>query len=322
MERIFIILLICLFLFPANSFASSFQYIDKIQLGANLRDPGAYGNNLLFIQNSFPDNDNIVVMDLNGIIVNSFVAKGAFTAGVTFNAKRNRIIFSGDNNYTGNIYEIDPFGTISDPVARAGYIQPYLAYNGSSILASGAASGSNGILTVPINKIDAVTYDDLGTIFVTVNTGTTSSGVGRSIITSDNTYLYVALGIGGLQDVYEFDVNSNLVQTIKITQITTGQGIGGLIIINNDLYVFNSSTNELYHYLRLPAIGVSGAGGGGGGGCSVASSRGSTDYSATGSIVLLLLPMIILRIRRVSGCEQGASQGTVRADAERQWGLQ
>lgn len=296
MVKILRALIIGILVLPANGIASSFQYVNTILPGIPRGDFGSYGDNIIFIRDAFPD--NIVVIDLAGNEAVNFVTNGAFTAGVVFNSSRSKILYSGDNSYSGQIYEIDPLtGLNSGSVAQAGYVQPYLAYDGSSILASGAASGANGVLTVPIKKIDALTYNDLGTISVTVNTGTSASGVGRSIIASDNSFLYVSFGMGGFQDVYEFDSNLNLVQTIKITQITTGQAIGGLVFLNNDLYVFNSSTNELYHYSRSQSTG-SNSGGGEGGGCSIAESKRSFDSFAAINILLLVLVILMTRIRR------------------------
>ena len=295
MGNIYRFLIIGFVILPINVVASSFQYTSTIQLGYQPGDFSSYNDNIIFIYDAFPD--NIVVIDFSGNEVKSFATNGAFTAGVVYNPKRNKILYSGDSTYSGSLYELDPLtGVNSGLVAQAGHTQPFLAYDGSSILASGAASGSNGVLSIPIRKIDALTYNDLGTIFVTVNTGTNASGVSRSIITSDSGYLYFSFGMGGFQDVYEFDSNLNMVQTIKITQIAAGQGIGGLVFFNNDLYVFNSSTNELYHYYRSPAIGSSG---GGGGGCSVVKYKQSSDYFSGGGLILFILLNIIVRMRRI-----------------------
>jgi hypothetical protein len=298
MKKHIALLIVYSFLFSGNAYASSFQYTHTIQLiVTDIEGVSSYGDNVFIVEGAWPD--RVIVTDLNGIITNIFPTSGAFTAGITFNPKNNRILFSGGNNYTGDIYEINPEnGVISGPVAQAGYSQPYLAYDGSSILASSEASGSNGILTISIKKIDALTYNNLIPISVTVNTGTSASGVGRSVIACDNGYLYVALGISGLQDVYEFDGNLNLVQTIKITQIGGSQSIQGLTFVNNDLYVQNGSTNEFYHYARISSPVISTGGGGGGGGCSLTNGRVNINISAAVSMLLLFIPIVCFWIHK------------------------
>ncbi len=137
-------------------------------------------------------------------------------------------------------------------MAYAGYVQPYLAYDGSNILASGAAFGTKDGITIPFTKLDPFTYSSVGIGSVTINAGPyNGSGVSRSIIACHGGNLYTALGIGGLNKVYQFDSNLNFVGEIIISQINPGQGIGALTFIKDDLFVFNSSTDELYRYTPI-----------------------------------------------------------------------
>jgi len=209
------------------------------------------GSHLITLCNAWPK-DKIIISDLSGNLISSFDTPGAFTFGATYNGSRNRIIFSGGQEYDGNLYEMNPLdGSLSGPLVQTGFTQPFLAYDGTNILASFSASGTHGVLTIPISKFDANTYDYLGTISVTVNTGTDVNGTG-SMIAAHGGNLYIALGIPEFNIVYQFDSGLNLAGEIIIAQINPGQGIGALTFIKDDLFVLNVSTDELYRYTLLP----------------------------------------------------------------------
>lgn len=82
------------------------------------------------------------------------------------------------------------------------------------------------------------------------------TGVGRSVITTHNGNLYLTLPTSGLQTIYSFNSALDPIGTITISQIAPYQAIRGMTFINDDLYVLNYSTQELYKYAPVPIPGA------------------------------------------------------------------
>jgi hypothetical protein len=256
----FITILLSFFSIPFL-LAATYQYVETINMNDyDVDDLDSDGSNLIALYGGWPAN-SIGTFDLSGNLIDSFNTLGAFNAGVTFNGSN--FVFSGDQSYDGLLSEMKPSdGSIFGPLGDSGWSQPYLAFDGSNILASGPASGANGILKIPINKLDSIFYINVGSISVTVDTGTTASGVSRSVIAWHDGDLFVALSIGGTNKVYQFDSNLDLIQEIPITQIISGQAIKALTFVGEDLFVANYSVNEIYRYTPERDITVTSPNGG------------------------------------------------------------
>ena len=241
--------------------AESYQYLETIDLnGYNPRSIDTYGSNLIVKLNDWPY-DIIGIFDLSGNLLASHQTIGeqeaqeAHTVGLTYNG--NKIVYTGGSDYNGLFYEMDPVtGSISGPMGYAGLTHLQLAFDGSNILVSGSAKCRNGVLAFSITKFDATTYENVGSISLTIDIETIDidaadcNSTSGSVIGWHDDELFVVYP--PWNKVYRLDADLNLVEEIVISQMTSSQGIGGITFIQDDLFVGNSSEYEIYRYRLMP----------------------------------------------------------------------
>lgn len=235
-----------------------FKYVRTIARDDKIAELASDGFNLILLYSDWPT-DTVGMMDLKGNIIRTFDTPSPFNCGIAFDGK-NILFTGGQNRYSGFLYAMSPSdGSISGPLTQIVWpgheeSQPYLAFDGGNILASGPAAGIVGGITIPITRLNALDYGQSESVSVTIDAGPPYNGssVSRSIITWSNGSLYAALGIAGLGKIYRFDSNLNFIGEISISKIGESHGIGAVTFLRDSLFVLNRSTGEVYQYIAVP----------------------------------------------------------------------
>lgn len=221
--------------------ATEYRLAETIDMsGYDMLNIGSDGTNLLILDNDSPD--RVKVVDTSGILISSFNTPSNFNSGVTFNGSK--IIFANGTSASSKyLREMDPVSG-----STSGYLGPNLGsvmglgFDGANILVSYYANGSNGILTSDITLIDAVTYTNVGTLSVTVNTGTGISATPTYGVAWHSDNLFIALQ--GVDKVYQFDSMLNLIEEIPILT----EWPRGIAFIDDDLFVADRGAQKIYRY--------------------------------------------------------------------------
>ncbi len=225
----------------SEALATSYRLVETIDMtGYDILNIGTDGSNLLILNNGSPD--SVKIVDLSGSLVNSFNTPSKFNSGITLNGSM--IVFANGSDASNKyLREMDPSnGTFSGPLSPNMGSVMGLGYDGTHILVSYYANGSNGILTTIITKVHAINYTIDGTISVTVDTGTSISATPTYGVAWHNDNLFISFQ--AVDKVYQFDANLNLIEEIPI--IT--EWPRGITFIKEDLFVADRGAQKIYRY--------------------------------------------------------------------------
>jgi len=245
-----LLVLVALFLvITANPKDAYGMYLkETIHLNANISDLDTDGINLLVL--SYERNGMwlkfINTFNLSGELINSIDISPNHTSGITWNGSQ--AIVGQSPQYSGSsdkqLYQVDlQTGSKHGPFTPSlGGITGH-GFNGSEIAVTRYALGSEGTLTAEIDMFDCLTYQKVETLSVTVDTGT---NIGESPVYGTawhNGDMF--LGFQGVNNVYRFDNQLNLVEEISVA---TTFGPRGLTFIGDDLFVADGDNNKIYQY--------------------------------------------------------------------------
>lgn len=233
----------------SNSYAaSSYQLVETIDMvGYDMIDIDSDGQKVFVLDGGSPV--TIKSVDRTGLL-NSFTTPGDTNTAIVYNG--NMIVFANSSN-ASNFFLRGMNPTTGSTSARLSSNMKSitgLGYDGSHILVFYLATGTAGILTAKIIKVDSATYTPVETISVTIDTGTTLTSAPVKAAWHENN-LFVAIGAAG--KIYRFDNDMNLVEEIPLINIAQV----GITFIQDDLFVSDREKRKIYRYEKAIKLSIS-----------------------------------------------------------------
>jgi hypothetical protein len=190
-------------------------------------------SHMALVDNVFFD-DTIRVYNSTGGLL-SAVSSGLALGTITWDGSFYDAIEAGPN--PARLYQFTSAGAFSSgPHSFGPYSSPLgIGFAGGELLLADLATGTAGLLTITLHKVDPVTFSDQGAQVLTINTGTSITSTPVYGIAEHAGDLF--LGLQGLNVIYEFS-GASLVQQIPIPTLFP-RGIG---FIGNDLFVADRGT--------------------------------------------------------------------------------